>query len=60
MPRMTPEQLYNEYRKGFFWMFIEQHVYEDLIATSKYAYFKDGATRIKNSGKGKLSTLLSL
>ena len=56
MPRMTPEQLYNEYKKGFSGCLWEQHVYDDLIATSKYAYFTDGAIRIKNSGKGKLST----
>jgi len=56
MPRMTPDQLYNEYRKGFSGCLWEPHIYEELIATSKYAYFKDGAKRIKNSGKGKLST----
>ena len=56
MPRMTPEQLYNEYRKGFNGCLWEQHVYDELIETSRYAYFKDGAKKIKDSGKGKLST----
>ena len=56
MPRLTPDQLYNEYRKGFNGCLWEQHVYDELMETSKYAYFKDGARKIKNSGKGKLST----
>ena len=56
MPRMTPDQLYNEYRKGFSGCLWEQHIFDELIETSKYAYFKDGAKRIKDSGKGKLST----
>ena len=56
MPRMTPDQLYNEYRKGFSGCLWEQHVFDELIESSKYAYFKDGAKKIKNSGKGKLST----
>lgn len=56
MPRLTPNELYNEYRKGFSGCLWEQHVYDELMETSKYAYFKDGAKKIKNSGKGKLST----
>jgi len=56
MPRMTPDQLYNEYKKGFSGCLWEQHVFDDLVEISKYAYFKDGAKRIKDSGKGKLST----
>lgn len=56
MPRLTPAQLYNEYRKGFSGCLWEQHVYDELMETSKYAYFKDGAKKIKNSGKGQLST----
>ena len=55
MPRMSPEQLYNEYRKGFNGCLWEQHVFDDLIEISKYAFFKDGSKKIKNSGKGKLS-----
>ena len=31
-------------------------MFDDLVEMSKYAYFKDGAKTIKNSGKGKLST----
>lgn len=56
MPRMTPNELYNEYRKGFSGCLWEQHVFDRLMETSKYAYFTDGATRIKGSGKGRLST----
>ena len=53
---MTPSDLYNNYRKGFSGCLWEEHIYEELIENSKYAYFKDGAKTIKNSGKGKLST----
>lgn len=56
MPRLSPRDLYNNYRKGFSGCLWEPHVYEQLLENSKYAYFKDGARRIKNSGKGKLST----
>lgn len=56
MPRMTPDQLYNEYRKGFSGCLWEQHIFDRLMETSKYAYFADGSKRIKNSGKNKLST----
>lgn len=53
---MTPADLYNNYRKGFSGCLWESHIYEELIENSKYAYFKDGAKKIKNTGKGKLST----
>ena len=56
MPRMTPDQLYNEYKKGYSGCLWEQHVFDDLVDMSKYAFFKDGSKRIKDSGKGKLST----
>lgn len=56
MPKMTPNELYNQYRKGFSGCIWEQHVFDRLMETSKYAYFIDGAKRIKNSGKGQLST----
>ena len=56
MPKLSPEDLYSNYRKGFSGCLWEQHVYEELLENSKYAYFKDGAKKIKNSGKGKLST----
>jgi hypothetical protein len=55
MPRMTPNELYNEYRKGFSGCLWEQHVFDELMNKSKYGYFKDGSKKIKNSGKGKLS-----
>lgn len=56
MPRMNPQDLYNNYKNGFSGCLWEQHVFDDLVETSKYAYFSDGASKIKGSGKGKLST----
>jgi hypothetical protein len=56
MAKLSPQDLYNNYRKGFSGCLWEEHIYEELIESSKYAYFKDGAKKIKNSGKGKLST----
>lgn len=57
MPKYTPEELYNNYKKGFSGCLWEQHVYEHLIEVSKYPFFGDGASkRLINSGKGKLST----
>jgi hypothetical protein len=55
MARLSPNDLYNEYRKGFSGCLWEQHVFDELLESSKYAYFSDGSKRIKNSGKGKLS-----
>lgn len=52
---MTPDELYRQYKKGFSGCLWEPHIFEELLATSKYAYFRDGAKKIKNSGKGKLS-----
>jgi hypothetical protein len=56
MAKLSPQDLYNNYRRGFSGCLWEEHIYEELIESSKYAYFKDGAKKIKNSGKGKLST----
>ncbi len=56
MARLSPNDLYNEYRKGFQGCLWEEHVFNELLENSKYGYFGDGAKRIKNSGKGKLST----
>ena len=56
MARYSPSDLYNEYRKGFQGCLWEPHIFDELLESSKYAYFADGAKRIKNSGKGKLST----
>lgn len=56
MPRFSPADLYNNYRKGFSGCLWEQHVFDHLMEESKYGYFSDGARKIKNSGKGKLST----
>jgi hypothetical protein len=57
MPRLSPEELYNNYRKGFSGCLWEQHVYDHLIEVSKYPLFGDAiGSRFKNSGKGKLST----
>jgi len=56
MLRFSPNDLYNNYRKGFSGCLWEPHVYDQLLENSKYGYFKDGSRKIKNSGKGKLST----
>jgi len=56
MPRMSPQQLYDNYKNGFSGCLWEQHVFDNLLETSRYAYFKDGAKKITDSGKGKLST----
>ena len=56
MPRFSPNDLYQLYKKGFSGCLFEQHIYEQLLEESKYGYFSDGARKIKNSGKGKLST----
>lgn len=56
MARLSPNELYNEYRKGLQGCLWEQHVFDQLLESSKYAYFADGSKKIKNSGQGKLST----
>ena len=57
MPRFTPEELYNNYRKGFSGCLWEQHVFDNLMENSKYPLFGDAiGKRFNNSGKGKLST----
>ena len=55
MSRFSPNDLYNNYRKGYQGCLWEQHIFDELLESSKYAYFSDGAKKIKNSGKGKLS-----
>jgi hypothetical protein len=55
MPRLSPKELYDNYRKGFQGCLWEQHVFDELLESSKYAFFSDGAKKIKNSGEGKLS-----
>lgn len=56
MPRYSPTDLYEMYKGGFSGCLWEPHIFEELIEVSKYAYFRDGAKKIKNSGEGKLST----
>ena len=56
MSRMTPNELYNQYRKGFSGCLWEPHVFDHLMETSKYPLFGDASKKINNSGKGKLST----
>jgi len=56
MPRYSPKDLYDMYREGFSGCLWEAHVFDHLMENSKYAYFCDGSKKIKNSGKGKLST----
>ena len=56
MADMTPRELYDAYRQGFTGSISEPYIFEELIRTSRYAYFKDGSKEIADSGKGKLST----
>ena len=56
MARLKPEELYELYRKeNIIGCIDEPHVFEELMQSSKYAYFADGAKSIKDSGKGKLA-----
>jgi hypothetical protein len=55
MSKYTPQELYNNYRKGFSGCLWEEHVFNQLMEHSKYPLFGDASKRIKNSGKGKLS-----
>ena len=55
MSRYSPQELYNNYRKGFSGCLWEQHVYDHLMEVSKYPLFGDASKKIKSSGKGKLS-----
>jgi hypothetical protein len=57
MPRLSPNDLYNEYRKGFQGCLWEEHVYEQLLENSKYAYFGDGAKKLKTVARGNLVLL---
>lgn len=56
MPRLTPKELYDNYRKGFPGCIWEPHIFEHLMETSKYPFFGDASKRINGTGKGKLST----
>jgi hypothetical protein len=56
MPRYSPQDLYNNYRKGFSGCLWEQHIFDGLMENSKYPLFGDANKKIKSSGKGKLST----
>lgn len=56
MPRLSPQDLYNNYRKGFSGCIWEQQIFDNLMENSKYPLFGDASRKIRNSGKGKLST----
>lgn len=55
MAKMTPKQLYDKYSNGFKGCLWEETIYEYLMEKSKHPLFGDASSRIKNSGKGKLS-----
>lgn len=55
MPRFSPDQWYNEYRKGFRGCVFEPHHFDHLMQTLKYPLFGDASKKISGSGKGKLS-----
>lgn len=56
MPRFSPKELYDNYKKGFSGCLWEPHIFDHLMETSKYPLFGDASKRISGSGKGKLST----
>lgn len=56
MPKYTPKDLYEMYRQGFSGCLFEQHIFDHLMQTSRYPLFGDASRKIKNSGKGQLST----
>ena len=43
MARLSPQDLYNKYRKGFSGCLWEQHVYDHLMEVSKYPLFGDAS-----------------
>jgi len=55
MPRLSPKELYEKYKNGFAGCVYEPHVFDYFMENAKYAYFADGAKKIKNTGKGQLS-----
>jgi hypothetical protein len=56
MPRFTPKELYDNYRQGYSGCLWEPHIFDHLMENSKYPLFGDASKKIKNSGKGQLST----
>jgi len=46
MPRLSPKELYDNYRKGFSGCIWEQHVYDHLMETSKYPLFGDASKKL--------------
>ena len=56
MARLTPQELYDKYRKGYSGCLWEQHHFDHLMETLKYPLFGAASKKIVNSGKGKLST----
>ena len=56
MPRYTPTTLNKMYDQGFSGAIWEQEHFDKFVSTLKYPLFHDADIRIRNSGKGKLST----
>jgi len=56
MARLSPQDLYDNYRQGLQGAIWLQHEFDNLMENLKYPYFGDASSRITNSGKGKLST----
>ncbi|NDG31839.1 hypothetical protein EB118_17425, partial [bacterium] len=56
MPRLSPQDLYDNYRQGFQGAIWNQLEFDHLMEILKYPYFGDASSRITDSGKGKLST----
>ena len=56
MARLSPVDLYNNYRQGFQGAIWNQLEFDHLMEILKYPLFGDASSRITDSGKGKLST----
>ena len=56
MPRYSPIDLFTMYKNGYSGCQWEQHHFDYLMTTLKHPLFGDASKKIKNSGKGKLST----
>ena len=52
MARLSPKELYDNYRKGFSGCIWEEHVFNHLMEHSKYPLFGDASKKISVSGKG--------
>lgn len=55
MARLTPQELYDKYRRGYSGCVWEPHHFDHLMSELKYPLFGDADRKIRDSGKNKLS-----